>query len=392
MNETNMEAIAARGARLQRLTHTGPATDMGKLLRLFWQPVALSRNLAAGNAQSLRILAEELTLYRGTSGEAHLVGALCAHRLTLLNTGWVDGDRIRCMYHGWQYDGTGACTERPAERDEQPPNIRIAGYPVKEYAGLIFAYMGPGDAPAFDLPRKDVFEDSSRFLYPRSQIWNCNWFQMNENSLDAVHVSFVHQKGRSGSFIDSVSSALPELEYFETEAGIRQIATRGVGNVRVSDWTFPNNNHINVPGMEAGDPWMDVGHWNVPIDDEHTYRFNIQSIPSQDAQADSRIRAYLERTGEYNPANHHEELFSGVYPEDHLIELTSAQDYVAQRGQGVITDRTHEILGRSDAGVAFLRKIFAREIDAIVENRPTKSWRPLEHAAELPVQKATAAI
>jgi len=207
--------------------------------------------------------------------------------------------------------------------------------------------------------------------------------------MDAVHVGFVHQKGRSGNFIKVVSQAIPELEYIETEAGIRQIATRGEGNVRVSDWSFPNSNHISLPGLEPGDAWIDVGHWNVPMDDEHTYRMNIWSSPSQTPAIDARINAYFARSGEYDPAFHHDELFkAGRYPEDHLFELTSAQDYVAQCGQGVIADREHENLGRSDAGIAFLRRVFTREVDAVAGGGTPKTWTRLREAAVLPEQAA----
>jgi 5,5'-dehydrodivanillate O-demethylase len=368
---------------------TRPESAMGALLRRFWQPVAVGRKLAPGTAQQLRILSENLTLFRGTSGRAHLVGSHCAHRLTLLSSGWVESDSIRCMYHGWAYDGDGACIERPAERDTVPCGIRIAGYPVEEYGGLIFAFLGPGEPPPFELPRKDVFEDPSRIIHARSEVWNCNWLQMVENSMDAVHVSFVHQKGRSGNFIKVVTQAIPELEYIETEAGIRQIATRGEGNVRVSDWTFPNNNHISVPGLEPGDAWIDVGHWNVPIDDHYTYRMNIWSTPAQSPATNARIQAYFARAGEYDPSRHHDELIvEGHYPSDQLFDLTSAQDYVAQRGQGVIADREHEILGRSDAGIAFLRRVFAREADALAGGGTPKTWSKLREAAVLPVQVA----
>jgi 5,5'-dehydrodivanillate O-demethylase len=378
-----------RGERLSALVQTAPETEMGRLLRSFWHPVYVARKLAAGKAVPVRILSEDLTLYRGESGTAHLVGAHCAHRATLLHTGWIEGERIRCMYHGWCYDGSGRCTERPAELDSGPPKIKIAGYPTREYAGLIFAYMGDGPAPEFELPRKDVFERPDGILYARSEIWKCNWFQMVENSMDAVHVAFVHQKGRSGTFIKAVSGAIPELEYEENEAGIRQIATRGPGNVRISDWSFPNNNHIAVPGLEKDDPWIDIGHWNVPVDDETTARLNIWSVPASDPAREARIRAYLESVADYNAADHHDELFyEGKYPEDTVMPLTFAQDYVAQKGQGTIVDREREILGRSDAGIAFLRRVFFRELAAIRDGKPTKQWRRLERPVEMPLPVA----
>lgn len=384
------DRLARRGERLRALAQTGADTGMGRLLRGFWQPVYVAHKLAAGQARPVRIFGEDLTLYRGAGGTPFLVGGMCAHRLTVLHTGWVEGDQLRCMYHGWKYDGAGQCTERPAERDDGLPNVRIASYPTHEYGDMIFAYFGAAPAPAFSLPRKDVFEGEGRIIFGRSETWNCNWLQLVENSMDAVHVSFVHRKGQRGTFIDTVSVAIPELEYEETSAGIRQIATRGEGNVRVSDWTFPNNNHISVPGVRAEDPWIDVGHWNVPVDDEHTVRMNIWSVPKTDPQTDARTLAYFEQAGDYSAADHHDDLFHrDLYPPDTVMNLTSAQDYVAQRGQGVLVDREREVLGRSDAGIAFLRRLFERELDALRSGRPAKVWQKLDRATALPVQVAS---
>src|SRR5262247_1921665 len=94
---------------------TGPATLAGRYMRLFWQPVCKSEDLQAGHAKPLRIMSEDFTLYRGETGVAHVVDFRCAHRGTQLSTGWVEGDNLRCFYHGWMYDGSGQCVEQPAE-------------------------------------------------------------------------------------------------------------------------------------------------------------------------------------------------------------------------------------------------------------------------------------
>jgi 5,5'-dehydrodivanillate O-demethylase len=382
------ELSRKRGERLNALTHTGPDTLMGQLLRRFWQPVAVSKHLNAGSAKPIRIMCENLTLYRSDDGNAHLVGAYCAHRRSLLHTGWVEGEEIRCIYHGWKFDGTGQCTLRPAERDTAMPNITIPGYPVHEYGGMIFAYLGPDEPPAFELPRKPSFEGNG-FHVVRRQVWPCNWLQLVENSLDALHVSFVHARGRAGRFIENVSQILPELDYVETEAGIRQIATRGPDNVRISDWTFPNNNHIKLPGPLKDGPWIDAGIWNVPIDDTQTMRLNIYAMPSLGKEIDDKLMAEWEAHENYDPSHHHDELlYHNAYPEDHHSDLTNAQDYVAQVGQGTVADRENEILGRSDAGIAFLRRLFFRELDLIRENKPTKAWHLLDHPVDLPTQHA----
>jgi 5,5'-dehydrodivanillate O-demethylase len=373
--------------RLRLLHQTSRDSEMGQLLRRFWHPVARSETLAAGKAKFVRVLGEDLTLYRGEGGTPHLVGAYCPHRRTLLHTGWIQGDSIRCMYHGWKFDHKGQCIERPAEEDTGLPNIRIPGYPTHEYCGLIFAYLGAGEPPEFDLPRKDAFERPGALLFAREETWPCNWLQQVENSLDAVHVSFVHHWGEVGTFGQTVVATIPKLEYEETDAGIRQTATRSKGSKRVSDWTFPNNNHISQPGLKDSDPWIDVGIWMTPVDDTHTTRFVIYSIPSKDADADERITRYFKECGDYNPADEHDILFKDKkVPADTLMQLTSAQDYVAAMGQGPIADRTQEHLGKSDLGIAFLRRLYWRELEALREGRAPKQWRKLAHAPEMPHQ------
>jgi 5,5'-dehydrodivanillate O-demethylase len=380
-----------RADRLRELTQTLRGTDMGKLLRRFWHPIAVAKKLAKGTARPVRILGEDLTLYRGASGKPYLVGGRCAHRLTLLHTGWVEGEHIRCMYHGWKYEGTGQCVERPAEADPGLPNVSIAGYPLHEYCGLVFAYLGEEPAPAFDLPRKDAFERAGWMTFAREETWNCNWFQTVENSLDAVHVSFVHQTGGVASFGKAVTAAVPTLEYLETEAGIKQSATRSKDNVRVSDWTFPNNNHINLPGFTEDSPWIHDSVWMVPADDEHTTKFIAFAVPSLSAEEDRKVVQYFEQSERYLAADHHDELFGQhKYPEAGLVELTMAQDYVSQVGQGVVADRANEWLGKSDAGIVLLRKIFWRELSAMCVGGAPKQWRRLEQPTELPVPAAEA--
>jgi len=245
--------------------------------------------------------------------------------------------------------------------------------------------MGAGQAPDFDLQRKDEFESPDYIVIAREQIWPCNWFQQVENSLDAVHVSFVHHAGRAGPFGEAISQSIPKLEYAETESGIRQTATRSPTNVRISDWTFPNFNHIITPGRTKDEPWVHRGVWNVPMDDTHTLKFGVFAIPKQNPEADREMLDYCMRHVDYSPAEHHEALFERrEFPSDGLIQLTPAQDYFAIMGQGPIADRENERLGKSDAGIVLLRRIFWREMDAISAGRPTKAWKKLDRPIELP--------
>ena len=374
----------------KRLLHqSAPGTLMGQLLRRFWHPVALGADLKAGEARPLRVMSEDLTLYRGRSGKPYLIGGRCAHRCSVLHTGVIDGEELQCMYHGWRYNGDGVCTDIPAEKEKRPTAIRIAGYPVREYGGLIFAYLGQEPVPEFDLPRKDVFEDDSRKVFAKREVWDCNWFQHVENSLDAVHLSFAHMWGTKEQFGVAISGGgeIPDLAYAETTSGIRQTATRSKGNVRISDWTFPNNNHVVVPGPHKDDPWPHISVWAVPVDDRTTMRLRLYSL----VENDPAKLAIVARAQEFDASRYAEQLFRGDLTGITGPALMSAQDYVAVRGQGEIVDRTQENLSSSDVGVVFLRRVFLRELEAIAQGRPTKQWARLSeevHLSAPPVQAA----
>src|SRR3954468_21627354 len=131
------------------LAPTGPGTLAGRYLRRFWQPVLRAEELGPGETKPIRIMSEDFTLYRGEDGTPHVVAPRCAHRGTQLSTGWVEGDCIRCFYHGWKYDSTGQCVEMPAEDATFPPKVKIASYPTEEYLGLIYAPLGEGAPPPF---------------------------------------------------------------------------------------------------------------------------------------------------------------------------------------------------------------------------------------------------
>src|SRR5579883_2699377 len=146
-----MNAGRPREANDANFPHVGPRTLAGRYLRRFWQPVYRAADLPAGWAKPLRILGEDFTLYRGEGGQPHIVAFRCAHRGTQLSTGWVEGDCLRCFYHGWKYDASGQCVEMPAEDPSFPPKVKIRSYPTEEYLGLIFAYLGEDEAPP--LPR-----------------------------------------------------------------------------------------------------------------------------------------------------------------------------------------------------------------------------------------------
>jgi 5,5'-dehydrodivanillate O-demethylase oxygenase subunit len=129
---TDVRGEATSGAQYTDFARTGPGTLAGRYLRRHWQPVYVAADLPAGQTKPLRIMGEDFTLYRGASGEPHLVAARCAHRGTQLSTGWVEGDCIRCFYHGWKYDGSGQCVEMPAEDSSFAAKVKIQSYPTED--------------------------------------------------------------------------------------------------------------------------------------------------------------------------------------------------------------------------------------------------------------------
>jgi 5,5'-dehydrodivanillate O-demethylase len=135
-------------------------------------------------------------------------------------------------------------------------------------------------------------------------------------------------------------------------------------------------------------PWTDIFNWFVPLDDGHTAFFSVRSSPIR-GDAAREFQAWLSSCGKYNPADHDEELFEGVMPGENVGEtataLVNAQDYLVQVGQGQVVDRSKERLGKSDAGVILLRKIFHRELDAIKKGLPGKAWKMRKGFARLPV-------
>ena len=173
----------------------GPDKPMGKLLRRYWIPFAGASEFEKEATKQVRLLGEDLVAYKDLSGNFGLIDRQCPHRRADLSYGYVEQCGLRCNYHGWLFDQHGTCTEQPYEDTAHPEiglknKVRIKAYPVKECAGLLFAYMGP--APVPELPVWAPFTWQGGFLeIVRSDI-PCNWFQCQENSIDPVHFEWMH--------------------------------------------------------------------------------------------------------------------------------------------------------------------------------------------------------
>lgn len=373
--------------------HAGPDALAGRYLRRFWQPVYRGDDLPTARAVPIRVMGEDLTLYRGTApsslageggdggsagggGKAHVLAFRCAHRGTQLSTGWVEGDDLRCFYHGWKYDSSGQCIEQPAEPLPFCDGVRIRSCPTEEYLGLIFAYLGEGEPPP--LPRYPELEGEGVLDVGEPVVWPCNYYNRIENSADEVHLAFVH---RESGFTESGLVDIPQIWAEETEFGFTKYGRRADGTVRVSHFHMPNANYIKGSPNDQETGWVEHLSWRVPVDDEHckSYVMSLTHVSGEAADRyRERRRARLERAAGAKPAELGEAVLGGRLRIEDIEERTfivNVQDYVAQVGQGAIADRTNERLGRSDAVLILLRKIWARELRALAEGRPLKRWQ-----------------
>lgn len=363
---------------IDEFVHTGPETLAGRFLRRFWQPVCCSHELVTGRALPIRIMGEEFTLYRGESGTAYLVANRCAHRGTQLSAGWVEGECIRCFYHGWKYDGLGQCVEQPAEGEGFAAKVRIPGYPVQEYIGLIFAYLGAGLPPP--LPRYPKFEAGDISLDVAGLKRICNYFNNIENSLDNVHVRFVHRRHRDAAE-DYVVVGDPVISVDESEWGIRRYVKYPDGKDLTFFFGMPNINFINGQVVDPVIKRADLMVFKVPVDDESHIHFEVRAIALTGERGREWIeeRRRLRAQAERDRPELVRAILAGRLRLDEVdpmrVDFVMLEDEIAQTGQGAIAMRGNEHLGRSDRGVILLRKIWQRELDNLAEGRPVKNWQ-----------------
>ena len=362
-------------------TSAGPGTPGGVLLRSSWQPIFISEKLKPGKLVPLHVMGERLTLYRGETGMAHLVGFRCAHRRTQLSVGWVRGDAVQCLYHGWKYDGEGNCIERPGERPPGPcANAAIPSYPVREHLGLIFVYLGEGKPPAlpFGAFSRPGLIQNAQFEMP------CNWWQSYENVFDEAHAAYVHS--RSGSHAELGREGGVETEILETPYGFDRRTWIGDGPKRLCVYPWPNHMRLyigKIKGLGASNGmWLEAFLSHIPTDDEHhiVYMSTLVPVGADEVDAYHETQAaYRERLAKARPVTEVAlDILEGRLSLDDVTDhpmLLQVEDAVAQGAQGPIYDRSEELLGRTDAGVSKLRRVFERELRAVAETgATTRTW------------------
>jgi 5,5'-dehydrodivanillate O-demethylase len=307
--------------------------------------------------KAVKILGEELVVYRDKQGKHGLVGEHCPHRLASLAYGRVDLEGIRCPYHGWKFDSTGKCLEQPAEPASSTFKDRIkqVAYPVETLGGLIFAYLGPEPKPL--LPRWDVlvWENGKRWIV-KDSIIDCNWLQPMENSVDPAHLFWLH--GDTAHLAPRVKKYAEQHEFILFEFGIKKRRTSlpvAAGENPMVDehpLLFPTTLRHVAPD-EDGKGHRHNLQIRVPVDDTHTQVFRVNFVPSEVEKSPVETQVPFR----------YSQLKKGVG--DYDLRMVSAQDSMAWETQGSITDRTQERLGAGDEGIISLRKFLNAQIGVV---------------------------
>jgi 5,5'-dehydrodivanillate O-demethylase len=347
----------------ERLTRVGPGTPMGELMRHYWHPVAAAAELDRHPVKAVKLLGESLVLYRDLQGRLGLIGDTCPHRRVSLEYGITEAEGLRCPYHGWMFDQTGQCIEMPAEMADStfPCRVKIAGYPVEELGGLIFACLGPQPVPL--VPRWDLFVMDGIWRDIGVTEIPCNWMQCMENSLDPVHTEWLH--GHYYHFI------MGQRNQWDTR-GQRMAGRLTPHHVKIGFDVFDYGiikRRVREGGSEADAAWS-VGHpilfpnilrvnWTfqirVPVDDTHTWHVMYQAYPpppGAEGTPQKTVPVYdipiTDERGKF------------------ITDFVLGQDMMAWVTQGPIAFRDQEKLGESDAGIILYRRLL-RDHMAIVE-------------------------
>lgn len=336
------------------LTQVGPGTPMGDLLRRYWMPIAGVTEFDTRTTKPLRIMGEDLVLYKDLSDIFGLVDRNCPHRRADLSYGMVEKCGLRCNYHGWAFNETGQCVEQPFEDTCFPgtnakDRVSIKSYPVQQKGGMLWAYMGPQPAP--QLPDWEAFSWDNGFSQIVVSEVPCNWFQCQENSIDPVHFEWMHenwgQRLRTGK--TDLGPRHLKLDFDEFEYGFTYRRVKEDSDETDEAWTigrvclWPN-------GFFLGEHF----EWRVPIDDENTLSitWKYTRVPKESEPfAQESIPTWQ---GPLTDAN-------GKWIDTHVMN----QDFLAWVGQGRIADRTQEHLGASDRGIVAVRRRFFEELEHI---------------------------
>jgi len=345
-----------------RFTRVSKGTPMGELLRRYWHPIAAATEFENQTVKAVRLLGEDLVLYKDRSGTYGLLERHCPHRRADMSYGYVEDCGLRCSYHGWAYDEKGNCIAQPFEdigknNTRFRDSIKIAAYPVEEKAGLLFAYLGPSPAPL--VPTWEPFTYDNGFRQIVFSDVPCNWLQCQENSIDPVHFEWLHsnwsrvQRGITGVYAPTHITI--DFQEFEYGFGYHRM----VENEDESAFNWLTLRLCVLPNLFLPQTHFE---WRVPVDDTTTLSvvWHYQRVPvEQEPYVQERIPHW------HAPIT---DPVTGRWITTHVIN----QDTVAWVGQGANSDRENENLGRSDRGVQMLRRQLAADMEAVAQGRDPK--------------------
>ncbi len=349
-------------ARNEMLTRVGPGTPMGELLRRYWQPIGGASQLETNPIKTIRLMCEDLVLYKDLSGHYGLIDRHCPHRRADMSYGWVEEKGIRCNYHGWMMNAAGKVIEQPWEDTTNPTgrareNCGTKAYPVRECAGLLWAYMGPLPAPEFPVWEPFTYENGFREIVLADI--PCNWLQCQENSCDPVHFEWMHDNWGSRLKGGGANTAAKHLKL------VFEDYDYGLIYRRVRENQPENSKYWTVGRVALWPNGFYLGHhfeWRVPVDDENTLSiawFFMRVPRGREPYVQKSVPTWISPIRDEN----------GRWISSHVIN----QDIVAWVGQGVIADRTKENLRSSDIGISMMRQQFLKDMDAIAEGRDPKA-------------------
>ena len=375
----------------ERLVRVGPGTPAGELFRRYWQPAALSEEVAErdGAPVRVRLLGEDLIAFRDSAGRVGLVDAFCRHRRAPLFFGRNEEGGLRCVYHGWKFDVTGACLEIPSEPADTPfrAGARLKSYPTVERGGVVWAYLGPPDLappePDYEWTRAPATHRAVSKTFQAT-----NYLQGLEGGLDTAHVTYLHNNRMGDRNNLFMLDGAPRLDLHETGYGFHYVAHRKMDAertlVRIGQYVMPfQQMRPNITpmglGVNARVPRYD-GHIWVPIDDEETWVYNWMCGFDANSPLDPDYVEELEANygrgrDDYVPGTHR---IKASAENDYFINRAAqkttsftgikginTQDMAIQEGMGAIADRAKEYLGTSDRGIVVMRKLLLDATHAV---------------------------
>jgi 5,5'-dehydrodivanillate O-demethylase oxygenase subunit len=370
---------------LSAICHVGPGTAGGEMFRRYWLAVSRGEDLK-DIPQSVKVLGEELVLFRDGSGGLGLMGLHCSHRGTSLEYGDIEERGIRCPYHGWLYDTEGNCLDQPLEPKGSTfcQKVKHPAYRVKELGGLIFAYMGPHISDPPPIPRYSalVRDDGVRLVLPPRH-WDYNWFNFFENTIDSLHAFFLHKPSRADRSWENAFWDYPgdhHIEAMRTDYGLKTIVhwpgpTPDTLYVRLTTLALPTVFSLGGRGVE--EEGFERLLFVTPVDDDNFMVYSSDFVPrsKEDVIKKRDQSRYAPPAAE--PVKEYDKRKYVPYRGQVWKE-----DYVCQSTQGKIGYR-HEQLGTSDRGVILLRKLLMEAIETVQKGGEPQGIIPKEQEHEL---------